>query len=82
MTNLLISVANAEEFLEKEFQYKSEFKNIGMHMRQLEDIFGEDCFVFHFTKYKYSENGRWTHYFDIIYFKSESDLSEFKLRFL
>ena len=73
------------DFLESNFPFYKKWKHIYIkeNFNKIVNIFGEDGF---FEKYNgdfvYFPDSRWTYYFDTVFFKSEDDLIEFKLRFL
>lgn len=50
---------------------------------KIKDVFGEDGFVKDGSnRWQYYQNRKWTYISNIVYFKTEDDLIEFKMRFL
>lgn len=73
----------AIDFIKEKFPYEVEYSFENPTTSHLLSVFGDDGFIRSFqTNWIYDSDARWTYYFDIIYFKSEVDLIEFKLRFL
>lgn len=81
----LYSVKDMVAFLHATYNFSLELSYFCIldKFQNIEDIFGQDGFIKQdsITCIFYT-NSRWTYFGDTIYFKSEDDLIEFKLRFL
>lgn len=71
-------------FLVQKYPYHIYFDYIDEIRDNLNEIFGDDGFVpgNDARDFYYETDSRWTYMNGKLYFKSESDLIEFKLRFL